>query len=297
MSLDEKILKRIEKEQIRVIPRWFFALKDAFSWLHVGILFLVSSTAFAMLIFVLHQAGRPSFDVPVAYFWLAAFAAFFILGYNRFMQVGFLRVYKLSFMAIVPMLFFANVAFGYVFSQSEQVQNIETALEKIPEYKKYTPLEIVDVSKKDHAKFEKEKDESGRQDNGKNQEDGSAQGNQNFDETISKFQEPDDQSQGQANQLQQSDNRQQDQESQLQQLDGQQQDINSDPNVSQGNNDDVAEAGTMTKNQVKIIKNDVSKDFKSGSADVDNGNQGQVKGIETTKNDHGKDSGNDTNED
>lgn len=139
MSLDRKILNKIEKDQLRIIPRWIFALKEISDWLAVGVLLIISSLSLAMTIFFMDGARWSFFSTALSYIWLISFLGLFAWCYHKLVQVGFPYVYKLSFAVLIPVVFMTNVALGYVFYEGGQVEKIEMALEKLPVYIKNLP--------------------------------------------------------------------------------------------------------------------------------------------------------------
>ncbi|MFA5994553.1 MAG: hypothetical protein WC823_06370 [Parcubacteria group bacterium] len=141
MSIDRKIINRIEQDHVRIIPRWFFAAKEISAWLAAGALLAISSLALAMTTLLAGMAERPLFDAPLAYGWLAVFVGFFVWGYRKLRQAGFSYLYKLSFMFIIPIVLLANMALGYAFYEGGQAERVERKLEKIPVYQKLLPAE------------------------------------------------------------------------------------------------------------------------------------------------------------
>lgn len=141
MSLDRKILDKIEKEKIAIIPRWVFIVKKFFSWLYAVMLLVISSFALAVAIFVMRISGWESFESMLSYAWLAIFAGLFAWGYRKIVQAGFPQMYKLSFALVIPFILSANIILGFVFYESGQIKKVEMKLEEIPVYKNLLPFE------------------------------------------------------------------------------------------------------------------------------------------------------------
>ena len=190
MSLDRKILDRIEKDKIKIIPRWVFALKDIFSWLYAGTLLVASSFALAMATFIVRSAGLASFNAALSYVWLAIFAGFFVWGYRKLVQAGFAHMYKLSFAVLVPVAFVANMVFGYGFYEGGQVSKVETKLEEMPVYKNFLPFEKISIENEE-VTLKEEKNDSGEKDSDNQESDQVLEDQKRTDETLEQVQQDD----------------------------------------------------------------------------------------------------------
>jgi hypothetical protein len=141
MSLDRKILDKIEKDKIGIIPRWVFVMKEAAGWMLACALLVVSSFALAGSFFIAQLSGWQFFRSTLSYAWLIIFVGLFAWGYQRIRQVGFAHMYKLSFAVIAVSILTADIVFGFAFYESGQVKKVELMLEEIPAYKNLLPLE------------------------------------------------------------------------------------------------------------------------------------------------------------
>jgi hypothetical protein len=135
MKLDQKILDRIEQENIKIIPRWFFAAKEAFSWLYIGALLATSSLALAMTIVLIHIFGQSALGAVAPYCWLVVSGGLFFWGCRRLARMEFLQIYKISFILLASFVIIPDLLFGFAIYRSGQAQKLETTLEKMPTYR------------------------------------------------------------------------------------------------------------------------------------------------------------------
>lgn len=177
MSLDRKILDRIEKEKIRIVPRWVFVLKRNISRLCVGIILIASSLAFSMDVFAVSSNGWLISKLAFFYVWLAVFLGLLIWGYYKLMQTEFDYVYKFRYAVIIPVVFVANIALGFIFYESGQTKKVDIMLERVPMYEKFLPSEKSIIENNDLV-IKEERSESGGEDSN-DQKSNQAQEDQN----------------------------------------------------------------------------------------------------------------------
>lgn len=144
MSLDRKILERIEKENLRIKPRWFFAMKDILFGTGTISLSILGSLSLALLFEIIKQQGKNLTWLSVPYVWIILLGFFLMAGYWMVTKID--SLYKVKFVPIVSMLFFINFSFGYLTFASGKAEQIEFELEKIPIYDVIMPITKKDIS-------------------------------------------------------------------------------------------------------------------------------------------------------
>lgn len=138
MSLDRKILERIEKEGLRIRSKWFFAMKDMIFGIGAISLIVLGSLSLALLFEIIkRQEGNLTwFSVPYA--WAILLGVFLMAGYWLVIKID--SLYRIKFVPIVSMLFFLSLSFGYLTFASGKAEKIELELEKIPIYDVIMPI-------------------------------------------------------------------------------------------------------------------------------------------------------------
>jgi hypothetical protein len=135
MNLDKKVLDKIERENIRMIPGWFFVLKNVFLNACWVIAFLGSAVSFAMLL------EWSNADAKLATFWSIGFILLSFISFKSAWRINFKALYKYGFAAMIAFLSFGS-AMGFAIYSSKETGNIEIYMEKIPVYKSISPEEV-----------------------------------------------------------------------------------------------------------------------------------------------------------
>lgn len=128
MNLDKKVLERIDKENIRMIPGWFFILKDSFLNVCWIVAFLGSAVSFGMLIKWLNM------DARIAMFWLVGFILLLAVSFGSAWRVNFKSLYKYGLVSLVAFVSFSS-AMGFAIYSTKETGKIEVYMERIPVYK------------------------------------------------------------------------------------------------------------------------------------------------------------------
>lgn len=132
MSLDRKILERIERENLRIKPRWFFAMRDIIFGAGTFFLSILCSLSLALLFEITKQQGESLSWLSIPYVWIILLGFFLLAGYWLVTKID--SLYKMRFVPIVSLLFFVSLSFGYLTFASGKAEKIELELEKIPIY-------------------------------------------------------------------------------------------------------------------------------------------------------------------
>ncbi len=141
MNLDKQILARIEEERIKVIPRWFFVVKNALAWLAVGLTLGSGSLALSLAVLITRENGLLFSKILLSFFWIIVFVGLSFLVYQRLMQIGFKYFHRLRYFTLAAFVLVANIALGGVFFENGQTEKVQIMLEKIPAYEKIMPDE------------------------------------------------------------------------------------------------------------------------------------------------------------
>lgn len=144
MSLDRKILERIERENLRIKPRWFFAMKDVLFAAGTFFLSILGSLSLALLFEIMKQQGESLTWLNIPYVWIILLGIFLMTGYWLVTKID--SLYRIKFVPIVSMLFFISLSFGYLTFASGKAEKIELELEKIPIYDVIMPIIKKDIS-------------------------------------------------------------------------------------------------------------------------------------------------------
>lgn len=139
MSLDRKILNRIEKENLSIKPKWFFAVKNLVFGTGTLVATILGSISLALFLEVMALQGKNLTWLNVPYILAVVMVAFLILGYWIAKRVDYL--YKLKFVSALSVLFFLSLTSGYLTYASGEARKIERKLERIPVYAKIIPVE------------------------------------------------------------------------------------------------------------------------------------------------------------
>ena len=145
-NFSEKVLKKIEKENIKPKPQWYFLLKNYLIWLMFGISIVLGSLAFSMILFMIRQLDWDIYHylgdsflktlfISLPYLWLIFLILFIIIAYYNFINTK--RGYRFRFITIILISLIVSVVLGtglYFNGFSENIENI--FFEKIPYYHK-----------------------------------------------------------------------------------------------------------------------------------------------------------------
>lgn len=167
MSLDRKILDRIEKESLSIRPKWFFTVKNMVFGTGTLIATILGSISLALFFEVMALQGKNLTWLSVPYILAVAMAAFLILGYWIAKRVDYL--YKLKFASALSVLFFLSLTFGYLAYASGEARRIERKIKRIPIYAKVMPVE------KELPTYRAEKSERWRNKEWQRREDGESE--------------------------------------------------------------------------------------------------------------------------
>lgn len=171
MDLDKKILEKIERENIRIRPRWILELKNFSAWIWAVVLEVGAGLFLGMAVLFLLKKNNPYGGIILA----GIFALLFFWGFRRFFEAGFRQFYKLGFAAVLLALFAVNGAIGYAFWGSGQAQRLDQGIKKTETYQKIEPVveKALNIDKKDPNNTRETDTFSGdMNNNGKDYEDG-----------------------------------------------------------------------------------------------------------------------------
>lgn len=169
MSLNRKILDRIEKENIRITPKWYFATKNTI--LGTGTLFAIitGSIILALIFEVIYIQGRNLSWLNIPYVLVILMIFSISLGYWTIRKIDYL--YRLKFLSTLSILFFVSLAFGYLAYSSGEVGKIEGKLKKNSVFAKIMSIEkepyIYDKEKFNYWHSEEKKRSEEKKDSGK----------------------------------------------------------------------------------------------------------------------------------
>lgn len=145
MSLDKKILERIEKENIWIRPVWFFDLKNLFFGLGTILFSVCGSLSLALLFEVMRRQGK------ISYVWVILFGLFLFGGWWLVTKIDYLR--RIRLVPILSILFFVSLSFGYVTFVSGTARKITRELKDVPIYAVMLPVND-EISKENNIKYE-----------------------------------------------------------------------------------------------------------------------------------------------
>ena len=143
-NLSKKVVEAIKEQDLCPKPRWHFLAKEYSLWMIGGVLIIVGSLAFSIVLFMLvnndwevHEAIHESFlrfvFISIPYFWLLLFI-FFIVGaeyYFRHTKKG----YKYTIVDLVVGVLIINVVGGSIFYHIGLARAVDNLLvESAPKY-------------------------------------------------------------------------------------------------------------------------------------------------------------------
>ena len=137
MSLDKNILDKIERENLKIRPRWFFAVKNFLFGIGTLSISILGSLSLALFFEIMANQGKNLTLLTIPYLYLILLGAFLLASYWLVIKVG--SLYKMRFVPVVALLFFISLSFGYLAFASGKAEKIEKELEKIPIYNKIVP--------------------------------------------------------------------------------------------------------------------------------------------------------------
>ncbi len=138
MSLDKKILDKIERENLKIRPRWFFAVKNFVFGMGTFSTSIMGSLSLALLFEIMAKQKGNLGWLNIPYLYLILLGVFLFSGYRLITKVG--SLYKIRIVPMIITLFFISLSFGYLTFASGKAEKIEKELEKIPIYNKIVPI-------------------------------------------------------------------------------------------------------------------------------------------------------------
>lgn len=165
MSLDRKILDRIEKENLSIRPKWFFAVKNLVFGVGTFSASILGSLSLALLFEIMANQGKNLTWLTVPYLYLMLLGVFLLGGYWLVTRVD--SLYKLKFVPILTVLFFFSLSFGYLTFASGKAGRIERELEEVPIYAKIVPVDReipLETYRRHRCHHQRENDEESRRD-------------------------------------------------------------------------------------------------------------------------------------
>lgn len=145
-KISSDILKKIEKENIKPIPRCSFVLKNSFLWSLFGLNILFGSVGLAISIYLFESSDILNLILSVNDFievlilaipviWIVLTAIFLIVGYLNFRYTE--RGYALSFPKILMINILAILIFGILLHSSSVSERLNSVFsDSIPTYNK-----------------------------------------------------------------------------------------------------------------------------------------------------------------
>ena len=132
MSLDRKILERIERENIKIRPKWFFAVKNFVFGTGAVMISILGSISLALLFDIMAQQGRNITWLSAPYLLAVLFVILLAGGYWLVTKID--SLYRVRFVPIMAILLCISLSFGYMTFASGKAEEIRLELEKIPIY-------------------------------------------------------------------------------------------------------------------------------------------------------------------
>lgn len=139
MSLDKKILEKIERENLKIRPSWFFTLKNLILGTGTFSAIILGSLSLALLLQIMRHKWENLTWLSVPYFNLILFGIFLIAGYWLVIRID--SLFKLKFLPIMTTMFFISLSFGYMTFASGEARKIERELEEVPIYTMIIPID------------------------------------------------------------------------------------------------------------------------------------------------------------
>jgi len=146
-TIIEKALVKIEKDNVKIDPKWKFTLKNILTWFFIIILSLFASISISLILFLFKTFSLSlvtNFKLPFLhlffiifpFFWLIFFLLFFLIIliiYRKKTKNG----YKYAWYEILFPLFTIILIFGMFLSSNDEInEDINTkTIEKVPLYK------------------------------------------------------------------------------------------------------------------------------------------------------------------
>ncbi len=117
----DKILEKIETQNIEPTPRWYFQFKNLAFWSVFLISIFIGSVAFSIILYSVQQTDfvlishlkhskMESFLVLLPYFWLILLLVFSLLAFFSFKN--FKKAYKYSLVSILSLSVFLSIILG-----------------------------------------------------------------------------------------------------------------------------------------------------------------------------------------
>lgn len=117
----DKILEKIETQNIEPTPRWYFQFKNLAFWSVFLVSIFIGSVAFSIILYSVQQTDfvlishlkhskMESFLVLLPYFWLILLLVFSLLAFFSFKN--FKKAYKYSLVSILSLSVFLSIILG-----------------------------------------------------------------------------------------------------------------------------------------------------------------------------------------
>lgn len=130
MNLDKKILDAIEREHIRMIPRWIFVGKRIMANA-LSVILLMGSVIASGMVLAVAMRNFQSSSIWILSFWALVLLTLVAWEYRQLMKTGFLLFYK-SRMALIIGILCMNGALGSIFWGSGGSEKVESQLKSMP---------------------------------------------------------------------------------------------------------------------------------------------------------------------
>jgi len=138
----QKVLEKLKKEKIKILPRWRFAVKRAFVWGSLIVAILLCAFSVSMMIFqlvsvewdLLPKVMPPPFGffIVLPYFWLLISILLFVFVYFDFRNTRKGHRYSGGFVVIVSFLIALILGVGIYFLKTPE--RADEMFFKIPMY-------------------------------------------------------------------------------------------------------------------------------------------------------------------
>ncbi|MFH1456895.1 MAG: hypothetical protein ABIF17_02135 [Patescibacteria group bacterium] len=136
-TLSQKVLETIQNKNIKPEPKWKYALRSWLIWVLSAISLILSSLAFAIIIYLLknndwelrNKVSRSIFEfifLSLPYFWVIFVVLVIILVYYNFLHTK--KGYKYKWHIIIFVSLFASIVLGILFYSFGIGQVVENEL-------------------------------------------------------------------------------------------------------------------------------------------------------------------------
>lgn len=145
-DISKKALEKIQKEQVKPKPRWYFLTRNYFFWLMFVLTTLLGGFAFGMILFITtnldwdihHYLGlslSKTVIISLPYLWIALLLFFLFVTYYNFIHTR--TGYRYRFIIIFLIGLLISILLGFGFYHYGWTETIERQLRtRIPGYHK-----------------------------------------------------------------------------------------------------------------------------------------------------------------